>query len=294
MKRVAIIGAKGFVGSYLIREFEDAGYSVFPADLPEVDILDRKKLDLFFGKTRPDFIVNLAAISSVGASWKNPGQTIQVNVNGSLNIMDSLVDLELISSKILLVGSSEQYAPLDRPILESDSTLASNPYGISKIAQENFADLYRLKHGLNIISTRSFNHTGVGQSDQFVIPSFCKQAAEIDKSGLPGKIYVGNLSAYRDISEVRDVVHVYRMLLEEEQNFHLFNVGSGDAYSIEDLLNYILSLSSHKIEIVKDPARFRPVENAYICCDNSRVKKYWGNKNILDTIREMFLHFKNI
>jgi len=292
MKNVAIIGASGFVGPYLVQEFTQAGYSVFPVDLPEVDILKRETLDAFFTKVKPDFVVNLAAISSVGASWNNPGLTVQVNVNGSLNILDSLVSVGLLSSRILLVGSSEQYAPCDRPILETDPLLATNPYGVSKIAQENFSSLYQKKYGLKIINTRSFNHTGVRQSDQFVIPSFCKQVAEIDKRGVPGKIAVGNLSAYRDISDVRDVVHVYRMLLEEDQTESIFNVGSGKVHCIKDLLDYILSLSSCKIEVVEDPARMRPVENPYLCCNPSRIERYWGGRDLKDTIREMFLYFK--
>lgn len=286
MKNVAIIGASGFVGPYLVQEFTQAGYSVFPVDLPEVDILKRETLDAFFTKVKPDFVVNLAAISSVGASWNNPGLTVQVNVNGSLNILNA-IQTNAPKCKVLLVGSSEEYALKDSPLNEDDPLNATNPYGISKIAQENFADLYRKKYGLNIICTRSFNHTGVGQKETFAIPSFCKQVVEIEKTEKPGKIYVGNLSAHRDISDVRDIAHVYRMLLENENKYNLYNVGSGITHTMQEILDYIISLSSVTIEIIQDASRMRPVENPYICCDNTRIKEYWGGNAIEETIQGM-------
>lgn len=286
MKRVVIIGANGFVGPYLTKEFAGAGYDVKSYGHLDADILNRESINALMAKDRPDYLVNLAAMSSVSASWKNPTQTMQVNVNGTLHILDA-VQANAPTCKVLLVGSSEEYAPANRPMSELDPVQALNPYGISKIAQENFASLYREKYGMKIVCTRSFNHTGIGQRDKFVLPSFCKQVAAIEKSGKPGKIYVGNLSVYRDISDVRDVVHVYRLLLENGGEHVIFNVGSGKAHKIEDLLKYIISLSSQSIEIVPDPERIRPVENPYICCDNTRIREYWGGIAIEETIQGM-------
>lgn len=158
---------------------------------------------------------------------------------------------------------------------EEDLTNANNPYGISKIAAENIAKMYVSRYNMNIICTRSFNHTGVGQLDSFAIPSFCKQVAEIEKSGVPGKIYVGNLSAYRDLSDVRDVVGVYRKLLEEDTKDLVYNVGSGKSYQMSELLEYIVSLSSQEIEIVTDKEKVRPIDTPYICADNSKTKEYF-------------------
>lgn len=288
--KVVIVGASGFVGGYLARELESAGHSTVKVDLPEVNLLDAKQVEALVESAKPDAVVNLAAISSVGASWKCPADTISVNVNGTINLLEA-IRKHAPQAKTLLIGSAEEYAVPEGnvPLKETDPLEASNPYGISKIAQENFAQLYRKKYGMKIVCTRSFNHTGVGQTTTFALPSFVKQVAEIHKSGKPGKIFVGNLSAFRDFSDVEDVVHVYRMLLENENEYDTYNVGSGIAHKIEDLLkNVILKFTPVEIEIVVDPAKVRPVETPYLCADNSRIKKYWRGTDIKVTLQKMF------
>jgi len=292
--KVVIVGAAGFVGKYLTRELEAAGHSVVTADLPEVNLQNAPQVEALIEGAKPDAIVNLAAISSVGASWKCPADTISVNVNGTLNLLEA-IRKHAPHAKTLLIGSAEEYAIPEgnKALKETDPLEASNPYGISKIAQENFAQLYRKKYGMQIVCTRSFNHTGVGQTTTFALPSFVKQVAEIDKSGKPGKILVGNLSAWRDFSDVEDVVHVYRMLLENENEFDTYNVGSGIANRIEDLLkDVILKFTPAEIEIVVDPEKVRPVETPYLCADNTRVKKYWKGTDIRTTLKKMFDHFR--
>ena len=189
--KVVIVGAAGFVGKYLTRELEAAGHSVVTADLPEVNLQNAPQVESLIEGAKPDAIVNLAAISSVGASWKCPADTISVNVNGTLNLLEA-IRKHAPHAKTLLIGSAEEYAIPEgnKALKETDPLEASNPYGISKIAQENFAQLYRKKYGMQIVCTRSFNHTGVGQTTTFALPSFVKQVAEIDKSGKPGKILV--------------------------------------------------------------------------------------------------------
>lgn len=288
--KVVIVGASGFVGGYLARELEAAGHSTVKVDLPEVNLLDAKQVEALVESAKPDAVVNLAAISSVGASWKCPADTISVNVNGTINLLEA-IRKHAPQAKTLLIGSAEEYAVPEgnAPLKETDPLEASNPYGISKIAQENFAQLYRKKYGMKIVCTRSFNHTGVGQTTTFALPSFVKQVAEIHKSGKPGKIFVGNLSAFRDFSDVEDVVHVYRMLLENENEYDTYNVGSGIAHKIEDLLkDVILKFTPVEIEIVVDPDKVRPVETPYLCADNSRIKKYWRGTDIKVTLQKMF------
>ena len=292
--KVIIVGASGFVGGYLARELESAGHSTVKVDLPEVNLLDAKQVDALVEGAKPDAVVNLAAISSVGTSWKCPADTISVNVNGTLNLLEA-IRKHAPHAKTLLIGSAEEYAVPEgeMQLRETDPLEASNPYGISKIAQENFAQLYRKKYGMSIVCTRSFNHTGVGQTTTFALPSFVKQVAAIDKSGKPGQIRVGNLSAWRDFSDVEDVVHVYRMLLENDNEFDTYNVGSGIAHRIEDLLkDVILKFTPVDIEIVVDPEKVRPVETPYLCADNSRIKKYWNATDIRVTLKKMFDHFR--
>lgn len=287
MKQTLVIGAAGFVGKYLTKELESNGHRVYAADIPELNILDVDSLEKKFSEATFDYVVNLAAISSVGASWKDPIATLEVNVRGTLNILNA-VQKHCPKAKVLLVGSAEEYAPKDTPLNEDDKLEASNPYGITKVAQENFAELYRKKYGMNIVCTRSFNHTGVGQTTNFVLPSFVKQIADIEKSGKPGMMFVGNLAISRDFSDVRDVVTTYRKLLECDTEYTVYNVGSGRAYKLSDLLDYIISLASVPVEVCVAPEKFRPVDVPCICADNSRIKDYWPGTDIKQTIKEMF------
>ena len=292
MPRTLVVGATGFVGGYLVRELESAGHSVVQANFPEFNLLNLEQVEKTVRDAAPDYVVNLAAVSSVGQSWKDPLMTVDVNIKGSLHLLDSIQKFAP-KAKTLLIGSAEEYAPKDSPLKETDALEASNPYGITKVAQENFANLYRKKFGMQIVCTRSFNHTGVGQLLSFALPSFCKQVADMDRSGKPGKIYVGNLSAFRDFSDVEDVVHVYRMLLETENDYTVYNVGSGKAHSMRELLQMIIDLAKVQIEVVLDPEKMRPVDIPYLCADNSRVQKFFRGTDIRETIRKMFSAFRN-
>lgn len=295
--KVLIFGASGFVGPYLAREFTEHGYEVIGTDIKETsampykfaDILDASSVECVVRETAPDMIVNLAAISSVGRSWNIPQTTISVNVIGALNILEAARQLEN-SPKILFVGSSEEYEASSEPISEKNPLNANNPYGISKAAQERFAEVYRERFGMKIYCVRPFNHTGPGQSESFVLPSFCKQVAEIEKSGRPGAIKVGNLSAKRDFSHVKDVVRAYRMILESDDCETIYNVGSGTAYSLRELLNYILKFSGQKITVEVDLTRFRPIDTPVVCCDNGFIRDRLGWKpelSVFNALREI-------
>lgn len=292
MPKTLVVGASGFVGGYLVRELVQAGHQVVQANFPEFNLLDKSAVDAAVQNADPDYVVNLAAISSVGESWKNPVMTVDVNIKGTLHLLDA-VQRFAPSAKVLLIGSAEEYAAKNSPLVEADTLEASNPYGITKIAQENFAELYRKKYGMRIVCTRSFNHTGIGQTPTFALSSFCKQVAEIDKSGKSGKIYVGNLTAVRDFSDVEDVVHVYRMLLENDNAWAVYNVGSGIAYSMQELLQTIIGFAKVPIEIVQDVAKMRPVDIPYLCADNSRIRKFWRGTDIRTTIKKMFDFYRN-
>lgn len=303
MKKVLIFGYSGFVGPYLANEFNDGTYTIFGSDKIDcssgkellsdffiADITNSDEVERVINATQPNFIINLAAVSSVKQSWNKPELTIAVNVMGSINILQASAKMEE-KPKIMFIGSSEEYKAQDKPIGEECSLESNNPYGISKLAQERFAEIYRKEFGLKIYCVRSFNHTGVGQNENFVIPSFCKQVAEIDKNGFPNAIHVGNISVFRDFSDVRDVARAYRMVIESDNDNVIYNVGSGKAYKIEDLLKYIISLSSKDIEIIVDKNKFRPTDTPFICCNNSRIKKELGwepQYDIKETINELY------
>ena len=307
MSRVLIFGAGGFVGSYLCKEFLNNGYKVSGTDKGEgsalpsevdfykTDLMQVNEVEKLIGQIQPDIIVNLAAISSVGASWNMPQTTMAINVIGALNIMEAARKSEQ-KPRILFVGSSEEYVISENPLDENTQLNANNPYGISKVTQEQFAKLYREQYGLKIYCVRPFNHTGIGQRDTFVLPSFCKQVAEIDKSGKDGKIQVGNLKVKRDFSHVKDVVRAYRMIVESDNCNQIYNVGSGNAYSLEDMLTYIIGLSDQNIEIEVDQNRIRPTDQPVICCDRSLIGKELGwepQYNVYDALREMYESYRN-
>lgn len=305
MSRVLIFGAGGFVGSYLCKEFLNNGYKVSGTDKGEgsalpsevdfyrTDLIQANEVEKLIGQIQPDIIVNLAAISSVGASWNMPQTTMAINVIGALNIMEAARKSEK-KPRILFVGSSEEYVISENPLDENTQLNANNPYGISKVTQEQFAKLYREQYGLKIYCVRPFNHTGIGQRDSFVLPSFCKQVAEIDKSGKDGKIQVGNLKVKRDFSHVKDVVRAYRMIVESDNCNQIYNVGSGNAYSLEDMLTYIIGLSNQHIEIEVDQNRIRPTDQPVICCDRSLIGKELGwepQYNVYDALKEMYEYY---
>ncbi len=159
-------------GSYLIKEFMENGYKVIACDINkkerfneaityyDMDILDISRVEEVMKNCLPDYIINLAAISSVGLSWNIPQKTMEVNIVGTLNILEA-VRKHAPNAKVLLIGSSEEYSVSDKPLKEEDKVLANNPYGISKIAAENIAKMYVERYKMDIICTRSFNHTGV-------------------------------------------------------------------------------------------------------------------------------------
>lgn len=305
MEKVLIFGAGGFVGSYLSKEFLEHGYEVVGSDtvkgsmLPgEVvffltDLLDSKSVETLIGAELPDIIINLAAISSVGDSWRIPQTTIMVNVVGALNIMEAAKKCEK-KPKVMFIGSSEEYINTDEPMSEITELDAGNPYGISKVTQERLAKLYREQYGLKIYCVRPFNHTGVGQRDSFVLPSWCKQVAEIEKSGKPGTIQVGNVTVKRDFSHVKDIVRAYRMIVENDNCEQIYNVGSGKTYRLEDILQYIIGLSNQKIEVVIDASRIRPTDQAVICCDHSLISEELGwepEYTVYDALKEIYVDY---
>ncbi len=302
MNKALIFGIGGFVGPYLARELKEHGYEIYGADTREAEdflnfngylkcnILDKENVKKVIEKVQPTHIINLAAVSSVGQSWRIPDVTMQVNVNGTLNIFESCLLLN-IKPKILLIGSSEEYIPSDHPMDENTPINANNPYGISKVAQEQFAKIYREKYNWDIFCVRAFNHIGIGQRPDFVIPSWCKQVANIEKGVQKPIISVGNIDVSRDFTDVRDIVNGYRLVLESNDSSEIFNIGSGNCYSLKNLLSLILSFTSKKIQVITNKDNLRSTDNKIICCDSHKIKKDLGwtiNFDVLDTIKKIY------
>lgn len=303
MKKTLIIGVSGFVGGYLAEELKRNNMLVFGADkkkcsiddnisFRKIDLLDKESIVKIFNEVKPDFIINLAAISSVKLSWDIPDVTFDVNVKGVINLFEAINKTNL-KSRVLLVGSSEQYGriKIDDKIDENHPLNAINPYGISKITQEKLALMYKDIYGIDVILVRAFNHTGPKQGLGFVVPDFAKQIAEIKILDKEPIMYIGNLKAERDIADVRDIVKGYCALLLQGKSGEIYNIGSGKAYKIEHLLNKLIEYSGKNIKINIDPNKFRPLDTQRIVCSNEKITRATGWKpeiSMDETLRDTY------
>lgn len=305
MPKVLVFGACGFVGPWLTKEMESNGWEVacsdrayaakdgLSAEYYRADLLDAARVREVVARAAPDAVVNLAAVSSVGQSWHIPAATVQVNVVGGLNVLEAARVLGTCP-KVLLVGSSEEYAPSNGPLSEESPVAAANPYGISKVTLGAFADLYERSGDVRVYRTRSFNHTGPGQASTFVIPSWCKQVADLVRAGHSGTIRVGNLSVERDISDVRDIVRGYRLLIESDRSGEVFNLGSGVATPLRDILDTIIGFAGGGISYEVDPEFFRPADQAKVQADVSKADSELGwspEISLSQTMRDVYEEF---
>ncbi|WP_102049867.1 GDP-mannose 4,6-dehydratase [Pygmaiobacter massiliensis] len=310
-RRALIVGAAGFVGKYLADELNAAGgWSVCVTKMPQealsiasvtaydLNILDRAAVDTLLAELRPEVIFHLAAQSSVAVSWKNPGLTVDVNIKGTLNLLDAVRDCGF-SPRVLLIGSSEEYgavAPEEIPVKETTLPRPGNIYAVTKNTQNQLGRLYAQAYGLDILSTRSFNHIGPNQTPLFVVADFCRQVVEIEKGRHEPVLQVGNLSAKRDFTDVRDVVRAYRLLALTGEKGETYNVGQGKAVEINAILQMILSLSKETIQVEIDPAKLRPVDVPIIEADISKLQKATGWKpeiSLGQTLEETLTYWRN-
>ena len=304
IRKALVFGMDGFVGDYMANELIANGYEIYASSRHGTklntydgwyacDLTDADQVKNVIAEVSPSHIINLAGQSNVGISWKIPRRTVEANVCAPLNLLEAIHQCEL-DCDVLMIGSSEEYGISDNNLAETDKLDASNPYGISKEMLEKFCYLYRERYGMRIHYVRSFNHTGIGQNDNFVIPSWCKQVASISKSGKPGEISVGNLEIIRDFSNVKDVVKAYRLVLESEDCGVIYNVGSGEGVPLRRILDYIVSLSDQDISVKVNEKLIRPIENSYICCDNNLLKEQLGWKpeyDIYKTAKEIYEYY---
>jgi len=285
-----IIGAGGFVGSYLIQELNQKnlhiGATILPrehirsgfCDVFTLDIMQESEIKNLLRMHRPDTIYHLAAQSSVAASWKNPELTIDVNIKGSLHLLEAVRSIPEYYPRILLVGSGEEYGCIKNQssVTEDLSLHPANPYAATKAFQNMLGTIYAKSYGMGIVMVRAFNHIGIGQAPTFVAADFALQIAEIEAGFRKPVIQVGNLSAKRDFSDVRDVVRAYTLLMEKGCAGETYNVGSGHATEIQDILDILLDYSTESIVIEQNPDRMRPSDVPVIQADISKLQSDTG------------------
>ncbi len=291
MKKALIIGAAGFVGPYLAAHLtEECGMQVYATKLTQNNLCDVKAevhslnilnkeeiIDLLY-RIRPDYIFHLAAQSSVALSWKNPGLTIDVNIKGSVNVMDAVREL-YYKPKVLLIGSGEEYGrirPGETPISEDNYLRPGNLYAATKVCQNMIANIYATAYDMELVMVRAFNHIGPKQASIYVVSDFCRQVVEIEKGLRESVMMVGNLKAMRDFTDVRDVVRAYALLAEHGKAGETYNVGSGHAVEIREILDLIISQSNVEVEVRVDPNKIRPVDVPIIEADTSKLRELTG------------------
>lgn len=306
-----IIGGAGFVGAYLMRHLRDdlmqdvyvtkmSNEQITESGVKVVDlnILEKDKIVALLKDVQPDYIFHLAAQSSVGVSWKNPGLTVDVNVKGAVNVLDAIHEAA-VNARILLIGSGEEYGHVRKgeiPITEENTPRPGNIYAATKACQNMLGCIYAEAYDMDVMMVRAFNHIGPNQAPLFVVADFCKQVAEIEAGKREPVIKVGNLSAKRDFTDVRDVVRAYGLLVQKGVRGETYNIGSGHAIAIEDILQMILRNSSKEIEIKVDEAKLRPVDVPIIEADISKVQRCteWQPEiDIEKTIRETLDYWRN-
>ena len=295
--RALITGITGFAGSHLA-EFilaNHPGVDVYGimrwrsrteniegiqerVKLIECDLRDTSSVKTLVGHVRPDKIFHLAAQSYVPSSWNAPAESLTTNVLGQLNIFEAVRSLD-IEPWIQIACSSEEYGLVhedELPIKETNPLRPLSPYAVSKVGQDYLGYQYHMSFGLNVVRTRGFNHDGPRRGDVFVSSNFAKQLIEVEKGKRPPVIHVGNLEARRDFTDVRDIVRGYWLSLEQCQAGEVYNLCSGKAYSIQEVLDRLVELSGVEVKIEEDPARLRPSDVPVLLGDYSKFHEATG------------------
>ncbi len=245
----------------------------------QIDLRDPEPIRRLLRYERPDIIIHLAAQASVPQSWEDPWATYQVNVQGTLNLFEAIIKNRL-TPRVVVVGSNEVYgapiAPEYLPFTEKHLLRPNNPYGVSKVTQETMAMQYRYSHGLDVVVARPFNHIGPGQKPTYVVSNFASQIAEIEAGKREPVMAVGNMSAQRDFTDVRDTIRGYYQILRLADSGRVYNVCSGIPRSIQSVFDQMMQMSKVKIDVHNDPAKFRVIDTPISYGDNSLITQEIG------------------
>lgn len=289
--KALITGIAGFAGSHLaefllsrndievigvIRSHRTSNIEHLRSNLRlfEGDVADLDFVKSVVSETNPDFIFHLAGQADVSLSWKHPGLTFAANVNSQLNVLEAVAQCGIFP-RVLVVGSGDEYGlvlPSELPVGESNPLRPNSPYAVSKIAQDMLGYQYFVSYKLNTIRVRPFNHIGPRQTEAFVVSSFAKQIAEAEFGLREPVVKVGNLDARRDFTDVRDIVRGYWLAASQGEPGEVYNLGSGRAHSISEILQLLLANSNIKMRVEQDASRLRPSDVPEIVCDYKKLR----------------------
>lgn len=284
--KTLVTGATGFAGSHLLDRlsghatltaWQRPGGRARPATIDvewkAVDLLDRAAVTRAIAKTAPSRIYHLAGAPQVDTSWKSVVPHLEANVLGTHHVLEAVRKAGR-PCRVLVVTSAQVYQSVSQePLTEDSPLLPSSPYGLSKLAQDDLALRVHAEDGLDIVVARPFNHAGPRQSHAFVISSFARQIALAEAGRVPPEIQVGNLDARRDVTDVRDVVEAYEHMMETATTGRPYNIASGRAYRVGDLLDQLLRAAKIPVKVAIDAERMRPHDIPVVVGDATRARK---------------------
>jgi GDP-4-dehydro-6-deoxy-D-mannose reductase len=265
---ILVTGANGFVGRHLLAQLGDQARPV------EVDVTDAEAVVREVAAAAPRAVVHLAAQSSVGSSWGDVGETWRVNVVGTVNVLEA-ARTQAPECRVLVASTGDVYGRAQRvPSSEDDPLEPMSPYSASKAAAEVACEQAR-RVGVDVVISRGFQQEGPGRDERFAVGSWAAQIARAEAAG-GGTVRVGDLSAKRDIVDVRDVCRAYELLLDPSVAAGTYNVAGGRTVEMREVLELLVDLAEAPIEVEPDPARLRPADLPVVCGDASRLRDATG------------------
>jgi GDP-4-dehydro-6-deoxy-D-mannose reductase len=311
--RVLITGATGFVGGHLTRALEAEGpssFEIFGTAYPDapppsehrlffLDLRSEEDAIKLVGELRPDWVFHLAAVSNVRRSWQMRRETIETNVLGTHNLLEG-IRRSAPGARVLFVSSSDVYGSGDPPVqalTEGAPVRIVDPYAYSKAAGEMLCGFYERIENIDIVMARPFPHTGPGQAEDFVCSDWARQVAGIEKGDSAPVLKVGNLDVRRDFSDVRDVVRAYILLLRKGRRGEPYNICSGKAIALREVLDFLIKESSGKtpISVEVDAAKLRKADVPFLVGSNRKItgETGWSPRIPMDqTLRDLLAFWR--
>jgi GDP-4-dehydro-6-deoxy-D-mannose reductase len=285
--KVLVTGAAGFAGSHQIEQlaphsdvtaWSRSGIPPAVAHLARwthVDLLDRERVREEVRGLRPSVVYHCAGAAHVAQSWKDTTVPLSGNVLTTHHLLDSIRRVGL-PCRVLVTGSASVYAASSTPLTEDARVAPASPYALSKLAQEQLGLRALVEDGIDVIVARAFNHTGPRQNPAFAAAGMARQIAQIERGAVSPVIRVGNLEAHRDLTDVRDTVRAYTLLMAHGTPGTIYNVASGVARPIRAVLDALVARSRVPVEVTIDPALFRPNDTPIVVGDASRLRTATG------------------
>ena len=283
--KALVTGAGGFVGRHLVDHLRRCGDEVIEWDRGEgPDILATAAVRDQLCRCAPDAVYHLAGQADVGGSWARPVETFRLNAEGTLNVLAGCVAADV--GRVLAISSADVYGPARdaSPFTEQSPLRPVTPYAASKVAADYLALQHHLAHDLGVIRVRAFNHIGPGQTDRFVAAAIASRIARNELTD-DDVVPIGNLSAQRDFTDVRDVVRAYRLLIEQGEAGEVYNVCSGQVVSVQHVADTLLRLAERPMRLFHDPSLQRPVDVPVLRGDPARLvdRTGWAPEIPLET-----------